>query len=231
MEQKVRFRNNLAILGEMAAGIAHEIRNPLAALKGAFQLLREQGRRLDDEELQQVIVTEIDRLDAIVLEFIGFARDDQEHPVSEDLCETVSDVIKLFEKGRQFPMDVIWRKPEEFETIWIRSERGRMKKVIWNLLKNAEKAVEFSKKKKIEISLTQKDGKAILEIRDSGIGIPPKTIDRVFEPYFSTFSQGLGLGLPISKTIVERINGRITVESTPGEGALFRVILPLESDS
>lgn len=227
MERSVWFRNSLMSLGEMAAGIAHEIRNPLASVTGAVQLLKEQRTSSQDGELFAIIEDELERLRGTLQDFLSFTRDEQDEPVDTDLNALVVEVLNLFEKGKTDQV-LLEADPGIYtNSLRVKCKRGKFKRVIWNLLKNAEKAVQYQEQQIIYVNLFAEGEELVLRIEDTGPGIQPDVMDRIFEPYFSTFAKGFGLGLSISKTIVEEIGGTIEAMNTEGGGARFLVKLPL----
>ncbi len=228
MERSMWFRNSLMSLGEMAAGIAHEIRNPLASVTGAVQLLKESSDGGDQpDELFQIIEDELERLGGTIQDFLSFAKDEQDSATVENVNALVGEVINLFEKGKSDEI-ILHVGPEVYREAYFGCcNRGKIKRVIWNLLKNAEKAVQYRDRKEIHVSVKLQDEKVLLQIADTGPGVPEDLRDRVFEPYFSTFAKGFGLGLSISRTIVEEVGGTISVEDSAHGGACFVVALKL----
>ncbi len=227
MEKSVLFKNSLMSLGEMAAGIAHEIRNPLASIQGAVQLLREQqGDHGQFGELFEIIQQEIGRLGNTIQDFLSFTKENG--PVAEpaNIFQLVSEVVNLFEKGCKEGIDLTVSPRLYTGEAWVKCERGKFKRVIWNLLKNAEKAVQYQEVKKISVDIDLEDNAVVIQISDNGKGIPEENREKIFQPYFSTFAKGFGLGLSISKSIIEEMGGRIVAEGVFGEGAVFSITVP-----
>lgn len=227
LEKRVMFKNNLETLGEMASGIAHEIRNPLASITGSVQLLKE-SKLMDDElQLLTVIEDEIYRIDESVKNLLNFARNDAQDAKNENINKIILEVLSLFEKGFDSKISLIIDKKQLEKPIYFVCKSGRIKQVLWNILKNAEKAVQYSEIKKIYVTNTIENGNIVISIRDTGIGITPNDIENIFNPYFSKFAKGFGLGLSICKEIVEEVDGQIFVSSTIDTGTCFKVQLPL----
>lgn len=224
-EQRLVQSEKLATAGQMAAGIAHEIRNPLTSIKMLGQVL--QGRAKSDPETQKMLgslVKEIDRLDRIIQEMINRTRADELHKDLSDINEQIEDVIVVAEqslaaKGIQI------RKGLSPEIPKIPVDRERMKQVFWNLLLNAAEAMP--KGGTIFVS-TRKGEAADVEvlIEDTGGGIRPDKQERLFEPFFTTKPDGIGLGLTISRKIVQEHEGDLIVEGRAGGGARARIRLP-----
>ncbi|NOZ13748.1 MAG: hypothetical protein GXO69_08905 [Acidobacteria bacterium] len=226
MEKSVMFKNSLMSLGEMAAGIAHEIRNPLASIQGAVQLLREQSGPGQGEELYEIIRQEIDRLGNTIQDFLSFTRDNGPKAEPANICKLVAEVVNLFEKGCKEGIELNVSPVVYTGEAWVKCERGKCKRVIWNILKNAEKAVQYQETRRIDVEIETAFPEVVIRVADNGKGISKAARDKIFQPYFSTFAKGFGLGLSISKSIVEEMGGRIEAGDRSGGGAVFSVILP-----
>ena len=226
MEKSVLFKNSLMSLGEMAAGIAHEIRNPLASIQGAVQLLKEQHGEEQTAELYDIIQQEISRLGSTIQDFLSFTRENGPSAEPANVYKLVAEVANLFEKGCKEGIELNVSPDVYTGEAWVKCERGKFKRVIWNILKNAEKAVEYQESRKISLDMEMGVEEITIRISDNGKGIPDEVRDRIFQPYFSTFAKGFGLGLSISKSIVEEMGGRIEAGGTFGEGAVFSIIIP-----
>ncbi len=226
MEKSALFKNSLMSLGEMAAGIAHEIRNPLASIQGAVQLLKEQDTSKQADELYEIIRQELARLGNTIQDFLSFTRENGPRAEPANVCRLVAEVTNLFEKGCKEGIELSVSPDVYAGEAWVKCERGKFKRVIWNILKNAEKAVQYQDSKRISVNIEMGIPEITIRISDNGKGIPEKIRERIFQPYFSTFAKGFGLGLSISKSIVEEMGGRIEVGGTFGEGAVFSIAIP-----
>ncbi len=226
MEKSVLFKNSLMSLGEMAAGIAHEIRNPLASIQGAVQLLKEQHMTDQADELYEIIQQEIGRLGNTIQDFLSFTRENTRMSEPANVCNLVAEVTNLFEKGCKEGIELIVAPDVYSGEAWIKCERGKFKRVIWNILKNAEKAVQYQKTKRISVEIEMGVSEITIRISDNGKGISEDMRERIFQPYVSTFAKGFGLGLSISKSIVEEMGGMIEAGGTFGEGAVFSISIP-----
>jgi len=216
----------LVALGELAAGIAHEIRNPLTSINILIQSLTENfpSESAHREDLQ-VIEEEIRRINEIVDQFLRFAK-----PASPLLEKT--NLIPIFEEILQLLRPQIERGKikvkKEFEPLpFITADKEQMKQVILNLLLNAVQAMPNGGHLSLRGQVSEKDHWVTLSIQDSGIGIPSEDMNKLFDPFFSTKEGGVGLGLSIAHRIVEEHHGKIEVESTPGKGTLLTVWLPI----
>ncbi|NOY23982.1 MAG: hypothetical protein GXO70_10800 [Acidobacteria bacterium] len=226
MEKSVLFKNSLMSLGEMAAGIAHEIRNPLASIQGAVQLLKEQDMTKQGDELYEIIQQEIVRLGSTIQDFLSFTRENSPMAEPTNVCQLVAEVTNLFEKGCREGIELVVSPDVYTGEAWAKCQRGKFKRVIWNVLKNAEKAVQYQDTRRITVEIEMDISEITIRISDNGNGIPEEIREKIFQPYFSTFAKGFGLGLSISKSIVEEIGGRIEVGGRLGEGAIFSIRIP-----
>ena len=216
----------LAALGQLAAGIAHEIRNPLTSINILIHSLRE---RLPSENSQQedlkVIEEEIHRMNEIVNQFLRFAK-----PASPLLEKT--DVLSIFEETLQLLRPQIEKQrivvEKEFQALpMIQMDPEQMKQAMLNLLLNAIQAMPEGGQLTLK-GQNSKDGQWIhLSIEDSGMGISPEDIDKLFDPFFSTKEGGIGLGLSITHRIIDQHHGKIEVENAPEKGTIFTVWLPI----
>jgi signal transduction histidine kinase len=216
----------LAALGQLAAGIAHEIRNPLTSINILIHSLKENlpSENSHWEDLK-VIEEEIHRINEIVDQFLRFAK-----PASPQLER--AEVTSLFEETLQLLRPQMGKLQifveKDFRSLpLITFDNEQMKQVILNLLMNAIQAMPGGGQLRLEGEVS-KDGQWIqLSIHDSGIGIPPEDMNRLFDPFFSTKEGGIGLGLSIAHRIIDQHHGKIEVESTPGKGTLFTLWLPI----
>ncbi len=219
----------LAALGELAAGIAHEIRNPLTSINILIHSLTENSptENANREDLQ-VIEEEIRRINEIVDQFLRFAK-----PASPLLEKT--NVIPIFEEILQLLRPQIERGKidvtKEFDPLPpITVDREQIKQVILNLLLNAVQAMPKGGRLTLRGQATESDHWIRLSVQDSGMGIPEEDLNKLFDPFFSTKEGGVGLGLSIAHRIVDQHHGKIEVESAPGKGTLFTVWLPIDND-
>jgi signal transduction histidine kinase len=233
-----RERDRLAALGEMAAGLAHEIRNPLGAIKGAVQVVQPGLRDKDPqtEEFLTVIVEEVDRLNRVVSQFLGYSRPFKGETAPVDLSAVVQDTLRLVDPARlaRVHVDV----PQGLPTV--RGDAEALRQVFHNLVLNALDAVEDPLARKDEPNAGRvwiegrvrprglPDGDAVgITVRDNGPGLSHQTLSTIFVPFHTTKSGGTGLGLPICQRIVENHRGVILVGNNVEGGASFTVVLPV----
>lgn len=228
MEEEVKRVELLATIGEMAAGIAHEIRTPLASMSGSFQMLEQElSTQAGYAPYTRIIKREMDRLEYLVQDFLLFARPNKGNPESIDLNQKLPEIIKSF-KAQTAAGENIEIKLEVTEKVCIEFDLFQFEQVIWNLLKNGVDALEGEGELTISLAPQEDDEKmTALEVSDTGKGIPKQDILKIFEPFFTTKETGNGLGLSIVMRIVENAGGRIKVFSQPKIGTTFTVLLPL----
>lgn len=231
MQANVRRSERLAAIGQMAAGIAHEIRNPLASMSGSIQMLRD-TLTLDpmSERLMNIVLRETDRLNALITDFLQFARPNPPQFEPIDLRALLEELIQVFGYVRQ-PTDsdptaraseVQLDMPAELR---LHADPRQLKQVFWNLLNNATQALEDGGE--VRIAAHRHEDRVTVAIIDTGVGIPTEALDRIFDPFYSTKEHGTGLGLAQVLRIVEEHGGRINVKSTVGAGSTFTVELPI----
>ncbi len=224
MEDYVRRVERMASMGEMAAGLAHEIKNPLASLAGSIQLLREEIKyNPDHDHLMHIVLRETDRLSALVNNFLLFARPPTTKAKTISLDVTLADIVSLFEKDRMI-FGKISIEQRLLPNIWVHIDPVHLRQVVWNLLLNAAESI--SENGRIVISMTQfKHNLVGLKISDNGCGMTQEIIQSIFNPFFTTKSNGTGLGLSIAHRIIENYGGRLEVGSQIGRGSDFTITL------
>jgi two-component system sensor histidine kinase PilS (NtrC family) len=226
MELEMKKKERLAAIGEISAGMAHEIRNPLASLSGSLQLLKEElDLGEENRNLMDIALNEMDRLNNIVTEFLIYARPKAPDMEGCDLVSIVKDTAGLVVNSRELGEDVRLDADLPDEPVWISADPGQIKQVLLNLLVNAVQSIPGSGTVRIKVGANG-HGSAVVSVEDDGEGIDKEDLDRIFYPFYSTKERGSGLGLSIVYRIVEEHGGSIKVESEPGKGARFMVTLP-----
>jgi signal transduction histidine kinase len=229
--ERLKEMHRLAGLGTMAAGLAHEIRNPLAGIKGAAQYLQaEEGP--PDREMVQVIVDEVDRLNTVVTQFLDYARPLQLSLEVTRLEGLIAQVASLFRA--QGLSEVKWVEELMPEMPGVPVDAPRIKQVLLNLCQNAVQAMKGGGNLILRTRLgrlrdPQARGAPCLEmtVEDTGCGIAREDLDQIFVPFFTTRPDGTGLGLPICQRIIQAHHGELDVVSTVGKGTVFTIRLPL----
>lgn len=228
MEEQIRRQERLATVGSLAAGIAHEIRNPLASLSGSIQMLQgELELNGDHKHLMDIVLRETDRLNTIITEFLNYARPRSNQMEQISLASLLEETITLFRNSREYRQDIviICDIPS---TIFISGDAQRLRQVFWNLLINAAQAIQNTGSVTISaVSGTGIDADEVtIQIRDSGMGIDAEHLEHIFDPFFTTKPGGTGLGLAIVYRIIDDHNGTIDVKSEMGKGTAVIINLP-----
>ena len=226
MERQLAEKERLALLGEMAAVLAHEIRNPIGSIKGFAQLLMEKKEKDDPErEFLQTMVEECIRLERLVKDLLYYAK--EEHPTlsSFSLMELVQECVGQV-KSKNHALDIRVDIPPH---LFITSDRDKMKQILLNLLENSAEAMEG--RGTLTVKAREKGNRVLLEIQDQGPGMTSQVQERVFQPFFTTKSQGTGLGMAIVKKLLDQLEGEIQIKSSPGKGTLFCITLPKQREN
>lgn len=230
LEEEVALKKRMAALGEMAAGVAHELRNPLASLSGSVQVLQRDLRpRGEAGELMEIVVKETKRLDGIIRDFLLFAKPGRFHPTQVDLAPLLVETLSLLEHSDERRADhrILTEVGSEPVPAWV--DANRMKQVFWNLAKNALKAMPQGGTLRAR-ALLGPEG-AHVSFADSGVGMSDEEVAKSFQPFHSSFAGGSGLGLSIVYRIVQEHGGRIQVQSRPGAGTTITLALPAAKGS
>jgi signal transduction histidine kinase len=221
---RLKERDRLQALGEMAAGLAHEIRNPLGAIKGAAQLL-DPGDSIEDEQAEfvQVIVEEVDRLDTVLRQFLDYARPSTGAVDRVDVNRAVERVATLVRtEATEPPLDVKLDLAEQVPAVLM--DPSQLQQILINLARNAREALPDGGT--LTLSTATVGDTVEIRVADDGPGIPDSVRRNLFVPFFTTKREGTGLGLPISQRIVEKHGGAISVRSRLGSGTTFVVRFP-----
>ena len=224
-EDRVRRVDRLAAVGELAAGVAHEIRNPLAAISGSVQILVDElPKDHSSRVFGDVVLKEVDRLNVVIEDLLYFAKPSTNHVSCVHPNELVADTLSLLSPSLKKDL-VVLEKCFDPAIGLIAVDAELIKQVLVNLLLNAVQALPPEGGKITVTTLTVSEGVEII-VKDSGTGMDPKSIPRIFDPFFTTKDTGTGLGLAVSNKIIEIHRGYIRVESTVGIGSSFTICLP-----
>jgi signal transduction histidine kinase len=226
--QRAEDAERLAALGRIAAGLAHEIRNPLGSIVGSVQLLTTAGGLSDEaRHLCAIVERETARLNDLVEDMLQLARPRQPVLGEVDVARTAREVVALAsQSGRGTDVDVRYEGPGEAEHLVTRADAGQLRQVVWNLVRNAVQASSPGAKVTVRVTPPRampNTPAAVLEVHDDGPGIGAEARARLFDAFFTTRSSGMGIGLAVVKRIVDEHGWRIEVESREGRGATFRV--------
>lgn len=214
----------MSMVGRMAAGVAHEIKNPLASIKGAVEILSDERTSASDkEEFSGIVSREIKRIDRTVREFLEFARPRETRLERLNLSEALRASLKQME-GQAARQGISMRQDIDSD-LFIEGDREKMHQVTLNLLLNAVEACPHGGVIDVRLKSASR-GAVDLVVSDTGMGIAAADLEHVFEPFFTTKSSGTGLGLAVVKSIVDSHRGEITLTSTPGQGTTVRIMFP-----
>ncbi len=227
LERDVAIQQRLAAIGEMAAGIAHEIRNPLASMSGSIQILRhELPLTTEQEQLMDIVLRESERLNTTIRSFLAYARPQRFQIARFDVRRALNDAALLLRNSadvherHEIVLDV---PPSE---LWYDADEGQIKQIVWNLATNGLRAMPDGGRLWLSASAEPGTDDVLLTVRDEGIGIAPEDLDGLFQPFHGSFAKGSGLGLAIVHRIVSDYSGEIQVQSQRGAGTAVSVRLP-----
>jgi signal transduction histidine kinase len=220
---------HLATLGELAAGLAHEIKNPLAGIAGVIEII---GRDLPPESPAREVLKEVQHevlhIKKTLAELLDYARPRQPDFRPASLNDTVEHAVALArQQALSRPVEISFQRLESLPPV--EHDSAQVQQVLLNLLLNALQAIDG--KGSIRVEIEHRDGHAIVAVTDTGRGIPPEHLPNIFRPFFTTKGSGTGLGLSLARRIVENHGGKIEVTSMPGVGSQFLVWLPLSRTS
>lgn len=231
LESQLRQSDRLASVGLLAAGVAHEVNTPLAGISSYVQMLQ---RKLPDNDPRRAILEKIEkqtfRASRIVNNLLNFSRQQASDMQGVDMNDVVAETLTLAElplKKRNVKVDT--DLDDHLPAVW--GDTGKLQQVLMNLMLNARDSMPDGGE--LRISTSSRDGEVIIEVADSGTGIPAEAIHKIYDPFFSTkgTGKGTGLGLSVTYGIVQEHRGTITVRSNEGEGTCFRVALPVAPES
>lgn len=243
MEEELRRSERLAAAGELSASIAHEIRNPLAAISGSIQLLQRKAGGLEEGEasrrLMDIVLRETDRLNALITDFLEYARPGPLKLESVELAAVVEEMLEVFQAALPPGVTVAVHVPAG---LYVRGDNGQLRQILWNLALNGVQAMPDGGVLRVTASAVgssapqepgdgdrnEGEGDEWVEVtvQDEGMGIPQERLDQVFAPFFTTKAEGTGLGLPTVHRSVAEHGGSLRLESTEGSGTIVRVRLP-----
>jgi two-component system sensor histidine kinase PilS (NtrC family) len=222
LERQMRQKEQMAAIGAMSAGIAHEIRNPLASIAGSFNLLQSDLKlSTDQRQLVEIITRETERLNRTITDFLGYARPLAPNRREVDLAALISETVQLMRNSPEL------KQTHQIKTglrpVRANVDESMMRQVFYNLASNAFKAMPDGGT--LSISLEGRNGNALIQFEDTGVGLGEEELKRLFVPFNSKFRNGTGLGLPIVYQIITAHNGTISVQSQKGIGTTFVIDL------
>lgn len=241
LDEQIRLMDRLALVGELTASLAHEVRNPLGSIRGAVEILREELPEASrNSEFFQILIQETERLNAVVENYLGFARKPVRQPTSFEAITVIRNACAIVtSRARKTAIDFHLEIPDT--ECYLEGDPNDLRQVLVNLIINAIQAMDDGGSITVEVKKAPRDDakkiessgnfSTCLELRvmDNGPGIPEDKMEKIFEPFFTTKTNGTGLGLSIVRRICEQNEWKIRVNSRPGEGAEFEIRLPAPS--
>jgi nitrogen-specific signal transduction histidine kinase len=236
-EEQLRSAEKLASIGQLAAGVAHEINNPLGTIMLYASMMKRKIEKTQCTDVQnsedlKLIIDEANRCKNIVANLLNFARQGKLRISSFDIIELLSNILRTVKLQSHYSEILFSVNPQSLSSL-IEGDEDQLKQVFLNIINNACEALETSEIKNITINLLTKEENLVIDIIDTGCGIPPENLGKVFTPFFTTkkIGKGTGLGMAISYGIIKMHKGNIKVKSTVGKGTIFTVILPTKHNT
>lgn len=222
-EEMLHRQDKLAAVGQLAAGVAHEIRNPLTSMKGYAEFLQLDESDPQRQEFLEIILDEIDRVNNIVEEFMVLAKPKAVELEEKNIIPIVQNVVSMLNfEARKRNVKLEFHADQDI--VQIECDENRLKQVFLNFIKNGIEAMPDGGDLRVKTEI--QDGDVLISIQDTGVGIPPDTLKKIGEPFYTTKKNGNGLGLMVSFKIIESHNGKVYIESEQNKGTTFKILLP-----
>ena len=231
LERDARLQQRLAAVGEMAAGIAHEIRNPLASMSGSIQILRQElPLSTEQEQLMDIVLRESERLNTTIRSFLAYARPQRFAIARFDVGRALNDAALLLRNSSEVREGHSVEVQVPADPLWYEADEGQIKQIVWNLATNGLRAMPEGGRLRLMAAAEPSSAGVVVTVQDEGIGIPADELDALFQPFHGRFAKGSGLGLAIVHRIVTDYQGEIQVSSRPGAGTVVAVRLPARAE-
>jgi two-component system sensor histidine kinase PilS (NtrC family) len=228
-ERDARVQQRLAAVGEMAAGIAHEIRNPLASMAGSIQILRDElPLTADQSQLMDIVLRESDRLNDSIRGFLAFARPQRSAMADGDLRLILRDTARLLANNSEVTEQHAVVVDEPPDPVMYRADQAQIRQIVWNLATNGLRAMPSGGELRLSVRTTAVE--VVLAVQDEGVGIAPEEMDGIFQPFRGGFARGTGLGLSIVHRIASDYGAEVRVTSEKGKGTKVEVALPVTAE-
>jgi two-component system, NtrC family, sensor histidine kinase PilS len=233
LEREARVQQRLAAVGEMAAGIAHEIRNPLASMSGSIQILRGELPLTDEQgQLMDIVIRESERLNDTIKSFLAYAKPQRQSMRYMDVRQVVTDTARLLQNSpeRDEQHRIAVNVPEQ--PVLFQADEGQIRQIVWNLATNGLRAMAAGGELTLAVVPPSEESPFVLiSVSDQGVGIAAEELDGIFQPFRGGFARGTGLGLSIVHRIVTDYSGEVRVSSTPGSGTTVHVKFPVAASA
>ena len=232
IDRDLRIQQRLAAVGEMAAGIAHEIRNPLASMSGSIQILRQELPLTEEQsQLMDIVLRESERLNDTIRNFLAYARPERQAMRIMDVRQGVTDTATLLQNSSERTEVHRIAVDAPREPVWFQGDEGQIRQIVWNLATNGLRAMPNGGCLTLAVRPPTEDHpELVLSVSDEGVGIAPEEIEGIFQPFRGGFPRGAGLGLSIVHRIVSDYGGQVRVTSTRGSGTTVSVALPVAAN-
>jgi two-component system sensor histidine kinase PilS (NtrC family) len=229
-DREARVQQRLAAVGEMAAGIAHEIRNPLASMSGSLQILRQELPLTDEQgQLMDIVLRESERLNDTIRSFLAYARPQRLAMKRVDVRQLLGDTAVLLQNSPETSAAHAIELKVPNEPVWFQADENQIRQIVWNLATNGLRAMPAGGRLTLSVAEPTDDAPdVIIRVADEGVGIPAEEIEGMFQPFRGGFARGTGLGLSIVHRIVTDYGGEVKVSSTVGAGTTVQVKFPVE---
>jgi signal transduction histidine kinase len=228
LEHRQRQMEKLAALGQLAAGVAHEINNPLAGMRNAFELIKSTlTPEHEHYDLLDLVDREIERISGIVHQMYQLYRRAPQQPADFDLAQIIREVVSMLESAAR-KRGVTVRFTAASESPRVSLAEGEVKQILYNLIRNALQA--SPSEATVDVTIQRREREVVVQVEDRGTGISADVLPNIFDPFFSTKhgneQAGMGLGLSVSRSLIEAMGGRIEVQTRLGEGSRFSAVFP-----
>ena len=229
LEREARVRQRLAAVGEMAAGIAHEIRNPLAAMSGSIQILRQELPLTDEQgQLMDIVIREGERLNETIRSFLAYARPQRQSMRYMDVRQVITETATLLQNSTERGESHRIKVDVPADPVVLQADEGQIRQIVWNLATNGLRAMPAGGTLTLAVTPAAADASHVaIGVSDEGVGIAPEELDGIFQPFRGSFEGGTGLGLAVVHRIVSDYSGEVKVNSARGAGTTVQVRFPV----
>jgi two-component system, NtrC family, sensor histidine kinase PilS len=228
LERQARVQQRLAAVGEMAAGIAHEIRNPLASMSGSIQILRQELPLTDEQsQLMDIVIRESERLNETIRSFLAYARPQRQSMRHMDVRQVITDTATLLQNSPERSESHRIAVDVPGEPVMLQADEAQIRQIVWNLATNGLRAMPSGGMLTLAVTPATDDAPHVaISVSDEGVGIAPEELEGIFQPFRGSFERGTGLGLAMVHRIVSDYSGEVKVNSTRGAGTTVQVQFP-----